>query len=153
MGNEERGTVLSVNLSERKGTVKHPVREVLLRRDWGIEGDSHGGPWHRQISLLAQESIDQMSARGLEGLVPGSFAENITTRGLSLHTLPVGTRLRLGECEVEVTQIGKECHQGCEIAKKTGECIMPREGIFARVLEGGIVKPGDRIKVLDHPLE
>ncbi|MDR1443740.1 MAG: MOSC domain-containing protein [Treponema sp.] len=141
--------IVSVNISAEKGTEKHPVAEALLRRDHGIEGDAHAGNWHRQISLLAQESIDRMSALGAAGLVPGIFAENITVRGLELHTLPVGTRLRLGNCEVELTQIGKECRRHCKIHEQVGMCIMPTEGIFAKVLKGGTIKAGDKAAVIN----
>lgn len=141
-------SVISINTSEKKGTFKYPVAEGRLRCDFGIEGDAHGGPWHRQISLLAQESIDKMTALGVEGLTPGKFAENITTKGIELHTLPIGTRLQIGECVTEVTQIGKECHQHCEIFKKVGKCIMPLEGIFVKVITEGTIKPGDGIAVL-----
>ena len=138
-------TITSINISPHKGTFKQPVLQAELRIDHGIVGDAHAGNWHRQISLLAQESIDKMTALGLEGLVPGMFAENMTTEGIELYTLPVGTRLRLGCCLVEVTQIGKECHQHCEIYKKVGQCIMPHEGIFVKVLEPGVVRVGDGI--------
>jgi MOSC domain-containing protein YiiM len=134
--------ILSVNISEQKGTVKHPVPEVALRCNLGIVGDAHAGDWHRQISLLAQESIDKMTALGINDLTPGKFAENITTKGLELHTLPVGMRLMLGECEVEVTQIGKECHHTCEIFQQVGKCIMPLEGIFVKVITEGTVRAG-----------
>ena len=140
-------TITSINISPKKGTFKKPVNQAELRVDYGIVGDAHAGNWHRQISLLAQESIDKMTALGLDGLVPGMFAENITTQGMELFTLPVGTRLRLGECLVEVTQIGKECHQHCEIYKKVGQCIMPHEGIFVKVLVPGVVRVGDSIEV------
>ena len=139
--------ITSINISVKKGTFKQPVERAELRVDHGIVGDAHAGNWHRQISLLAQESIDKMTALGIEGLVPGKFAENMTTEGIELFTLPVGTRLRLGECLVEVTQIGKECHQHCEIYKKVGQCIMPHEGIFVKVLIPGVVRVGDSIKV------
>lgn len=139
------GTVVSVNVSREKGTRKAPVDEIRLRVDHGIEGDAHAGPWHRQVSLLAQESIDTMAGRGLE-LEPGDFAENVTTRGLRLWSIPVGARLAVGdEVLLEVTQIGKECHRGCEIRRQVGDCVMPREGIFARVLRGGVIRPGDPI--------
>lgn len=139
------GTVLSVNVSREKGTRKAPLDEIRLRVDHGIEGDAHAGPWHRQVSLLAQESVDRMIAAGLD-LKPGDFAENVTTRGLRLWSIPIGTRLAVGgEVLLEVTQIGKECHQGCEIRRQVGDCVMPREGIFARVLRGGVVRPGDPI--------
>ena len=140
-------TITSINISPKKGTFKQPVKQAELRVDYGIVGDAHAGNWHRQISLLAQESIDKMTALGLDGLVPGMFAENITTQGMELFTLPVGTRLRLGECIVEVTQIGKECHQHCEIYKKVGQCIMPHEGIFVRVLTPGELSIGDEIEI------
>ncbi|MBQ9321724.1 MAG: MOSC domain-containing protein, partial [Eubacterium sp.] len=119
-----------------------------LRIDHGIIGDAHAGNWHRQISLLGQESIDKMTALGVEGLDPGKFAENITTEGIELHTLPVGTKLQIGECLTEVTQIGKKCHQHCEIYKKVGMCIMPKEGIFVKVLTEGTIHPGDQISVI-----
>ena len=140
-------TITSINISPKKGTFKQPVNQAELRVDYGIVGDAHAGNWHRQISLLAQESIDKMTALGLDDLVPGKFAENITTQGIELFTLPVGTRLKLGACVVEVTQIGKECHQHCEIYKKVGQCIMPHEGIFVKVLTPGVVCVGDSIAI------
>lgn len=139
-------SVVAVNISEHKGTIKHPVEEIELRVGHGIVGDAHAGDWHRQVSLLAKESIDKMSALGIDGLTAGKFAENITTCGVELHTLPVGTLLKIGECVLEVTQIGKECHQHCEIYKKVGRCIMPTEGIFTRVLTGGAIRAGDMIE-------
>lgn len=139
--------ITSINLSAKKGTFKQPVDRAELRVDHGIVGDAHAGSWHRQISLLAQESIDKMTALGLDDLTPGKFAENITTEGIALYTLPVGTILRLGNCRVEVTQIGKECHQHCEIYKKVGQCIMPHEGIFVRVLTPGMISAGDAVEI------
>ena len=139
--------VVSVNISEKKGTVKREVPEIRLKLRHGILGDAHAGDWHRQISLLAEESVDKMRAL-LPQLQPGAFAENINTRGIELKTLPVGTRLRLGETVVEVTQIGKECHSDCEIKKVTGKCVMPTEGIFAVVIKEGTVRRGDIIEVL-----
>lgn len=139
--------ITSINISPKKGTFKQPVDRAELRVDHGIVGDAHAGNWHRQISLLAQESIDKMTALGLDDLTPGKFAENITTEGIILYTLPVGTILRLGNCRVEVTQIGKECHQHCEIYKKVGQCIMPREGIFVRVLTPGMISAGDAVEI------
>ena len=139
--------IVSVNTSSHKGTFKYPVEQGELKIDFGILGDAHGGNWHRQISLLAMESIDRMRAMGVPDLTPGKFAENITTEGIELFTLPVGTRLRLGDCLVEVTQIGKECHQHCEIFKKGGKCVMPTEGIFVKVLTEGIIRPGDPIQI------
>ena len=126
----------AINISKTRGVIKTPVSSAALRIDHGIVGDAHAGKWHRQISLLAQESIDKMTALGVEGLDPGKFAENITTKGISLHTLPVGTRLYLGPCLTEVTQIGKEGHQHCEIFRRIGTCIMPKEGMFVKVLQG-----------------
>lgn len=143
---EPSGKVLAVCISERKGTMKHPVSEVLLRAGHGIEGDAHAGPWHRQVSLLATESVEPMHAV-LPELPAGAFAENILIEGLELKTLPIGTRLRVGGALLEVTQIGKECHKDCAIRQQIGDCVMPREGIFARVLMGGAVRPGDPVTV------
>ena len=139
--------VVSVNISEKKGAVKREVPEIHLKLRHGIVGDAHAGDWRRQISLLAEESVDKMRSL-LPGLQPGAFAENINTRGLELKTLPIGTRLRLGETVVEVTQIGKECHNDCAIKKRTGKCVMPTEGIFAVVVTEGTVRKGDPIEVL-----
>ncbi len=141
--------IVSVNLSEKKATRKHPVGIARFVAGFGIEGDAHGGEWHRQVSLLAQESIDKMAGQGID-LAPGDFAENVTTLGIDLLRLPVGALLRIGrEIELQVTQIGKECHLGCEIRRQLGDCVMPREGIFARVLKGGSVAAGDPIDVLE----
>ena len=140
--------VTSVNLSERKGVSKHPVPEIELRCHHGIVGDAHAGDWHRQVSLLAEESVDTMRALSPIPLDPGVFAENINTEGIDLKHLPVGTHLRIGETEVEVTQIGKECHNDCAIKKAVGKCVMPTEGIFAVVVKEGVVRPGDEIEVL-----
>lgn len=140
--------VVAVNISQHKGTFKYPVPLGHATVDHGLAGDAHAGNWHRQISLLAQESIDKMTALGVSDLTPGKFAENITTSGIELHTLPVGTRLRIGECLAEVTQIGKECHSDCAIRKAAGDCVMPREGIFVRVLAGGAVRAGDPIELV-----
>ena len=139
--------VVSVNISERKGTVKHPVPEVRLKLRHGIVGDAHAGDWHRQISMLAEESVDTMRAV-LPQLKDGAFAENINTVGIDLKSLPVGTRLRVGETEVEVTQIGKECHNDCAIKKATGRCVMPTEGIFVVVCREGTVRPGDAVEII-----
>ena len=136
--------VMSVNISENKGMRKHRVDRIELRPGHGIVGDAHAGNWHRQISLLAEESIDTMRALGLANLTPGAFAENINTRGIELKTLPVGAQLKVGECVLEVTQIGKDCHNdGCAIQKATGTCVMPTDGIFAIVRTGGFVQQGD----------
>ena len=120
---------------------------VVLKEEWGIEGDGHAGVWHRQVSLLAEESIAKMVAKGLD-VGPGDFAENITTRGIELPVLPLGTRLELGTALVEVTQIGKVCHDHCAIYYQAGDCVMPKEGIFVRVLRGGEVAPGDAVRVV-----
>jgi cyclic pyranopterin monophosphate synthase len=140
------GTVVAANVSESKGERKKASPEVMLVAEHGIEGDAHAGPWHRQVSLLAQESIDKMVAAGLS-VGPGDFAENITTSGIEVAALPIGTVLDLGEALVEVTQIGKECHTRCAIYYQAGDCVMPREGIFVRVLRGGRVAPSDPVKV------
>lgn len=140
-------SVVAVCISERKGTQKHAVPEIQLKIDHGIVGDAHAGNWHRQVSLLAQESVEKMKAV-FPDIPVGAFAENILTEGLTLYTLPVGTRLRVGEVLLEVTQIGKECHAHCAIRQQVGDCVMPREGIFAIVLEEGTIRPGDTIAVL-----
>lgn len=142
-------SIVSVNISERKGVIKNPIEYGEFEVELGMKGDAHSGPWHRMVSLLAQESIDKMTNKGVTGLVPGKFAENLTTIGVDLHHLPIGTKFKVNEVLMEVTQIGKECHLGCEIRNQVGDCIMPREGIFARVLVGGIIKPGDEIKFID----
>lgn len=144
-----KGKVIAINRSEKKGVMKTPIGEGVFIENFGLEGDAHGGNWHRQVSLLGQESIDKMVALGAGELTPGNFAENITTEGITVYELPVGTRLKIGETLQEVTQIGKQCHKGCEIAKKVGDCVMPREGIFTIILKGGVVKPGDIIEVLE----
>lgn len=143
------GTVVSVNISDKKGVVKQPIEEGVFLAEHGLKDDAHSGPWHRQVSLLAMESFKKMQDQGAENLVPGIFAENITTEGLVLYELPVGTRLSIGETIQEVTQIGKECHSGCEIARKVGKCVMPTEGIFTKIIQGGTIKAGDRIEILD----
>ena len=139
--------VLAVCISTRKGEKKRPVEAIRLKIDHGIVGDAHAGNWHRQVSLLANESVDKMRDRGLT-LSAGDFAENILTEGITLRTLPVGTRLRVGEALLEITQIGKECHSDCAIKKKVGVCVMPAEGVFAIVKEEGTVQAGDNIEVM-----
>ncbi len=140
------GIIEAVCISEKKGMVKQAQEQVELKKDWGICGDAHAGRWHRQVSLLAGESIDQVK-NIIPSLKDGAFAENLITRGINLDSLPIGSRLRVGESAVlQITQIGKECHNsGCAIKKATGDCIMPREGIFAKVLEGGYVEPNNKI--------
>ena len=139
--------VKAVCISENKGERKKPVESVELRENLGIVGDAHAGDWHRQVSLLAQESIDKMRALGLD-VTAGDFAENITTIGIDLVSLPIGSRLQIGGTLLEVTQIGKECHTRCAIFYQAGDCVMPKEGIFVRVLTGGTVKPGDGIQTV-----
>ena len=141
--------VVSVNISDRKGEQKYPVPEIVLKLHHGIVGDAHAGDWHRQISLLAEESVDTMRALSPIPLDAGVFAENINTVGVNLKGLPIGTHLRIGETEVEVTQIGKECHNDCAIKKTVGKCVMPTEGIFAVVVKEGTIRPGDEIEILE----
>jgi len=149
MNKPQRGKVLAVNTSEEKGTKKTNVQSCTLLKDFGLKGDAHAGPWHRQVSLLANESIEKMRAKGLD-VGYGDFAENITTEGVDLVHLPIGTEIRIGDSVLlRVTQIGKECHERCAIYYQTGDCVMPREGIFAEVLKEGEVKVGDEILIED----
>jgi Uncharacterized protein conserved in bacteria len=140
--------VIAINISEKKGTPKKTIETGVLIENHGLEGDAHAGNWHRQVSFLGKESIEKMQALGIKGLCSGKFAENITTEGIDLYLLPIGTKLKIGETILEVTQIGKECHQKCAIYHQIGDCIMPKEGIFARVIKGGTVKSGDEIIVI-----
>ncbi len=147
MNKIQRGKVLAVNISEDKGTKKTNVGSCTLLKDFGLKGDAHGGPWHRQVSLLANESIEKMKAMGLN-VGFGDFAENITTEGIDLINLPIGTEIRIGKSVVlRVTQIGKECHERCAIYYQAGDCVMPKEGIFAEVVSEGEVKVGDEIVI------
>lgn len=139
--------VVAVCISEKKGERKKPVPQVELRVNHGIVGDAHAGEWHRQVSMLARESIEKMRRLGLD-VDNGDFAENITTSGIDLPSLPIGARLQIGNVEVEVTQIGKECHTRCAIFHQAGDCVMPKEGIFVKVLSGGLVSPGDPVLIL-----
>jgi MOSC domain-containing protein YiiM len=145
-------SIIAVCTSEKKGTTKKPVAEVVIKEDYGVVGDAHADcATHRQVSLLAIESIDKMRNKGFDFLQPGDFAENITTKDIDLAAMPIGTRLNAGKDVIlEMTQIGKECHADCAIRKQVGDCIMPREGIFARVVRGGRVKAGDTIKIADR---
>ena len=142
--------IVSVNISDKKGVRKKPVDSVVIKENYGIETDAHASEkWHRQISLLALESIEKMQAMGLK-VGPGDFAENITTQGIDLPVLPIGTKMTIGgEVEVEVSQIGKVCHTRCAIYHQAGDCVMPKEGIFVKVLEGGTIKKGDEIVLKD----
>lgn len=145
-----KGKVVAVCTSTKKGIPKKNVGQGTFEVGFGITGDAHGGDWHRQVSLLAMESIEKMQKLGLK-VKPGSFAENITTQGIVVYELPVGTRLRIGpEAICEVTQIGKECHSKCAIYYQAGDCVMPKEGIFVKIIQGGPVKEGDEIEVLDN---
>ena len=147
----QRGRIVAVSVSDRKGEVKHNVDQAQLLVDHGLAGDAHAEGGIRQVSLLAQASIDKMVAAGAK-VKPGDFAENLTVLGLSVMDLPVGTRLRVGEAvELEITQIGKTCHKGCAIRELVGDCVMPREGVFARILQEGLVKVGDTVEVLGFP--
>ena len=141
------GSVLAVCVSEKKGERKTPVASVELRPEHGIVGDAHAGEWHRQVSLLAIESIRKMQKMGLD-VDAGDFAENITTQEIDLVALPIGLQLKVGETLLEVTQIGKECHNRCAIYHQAGDCVMPKEGVFAKVLTNGVVKSGDAIEEL-----
>lgn len=140
--------VIGINLSEVKGVVKKPIDKGFLKVDFGLEGDAHGGNWHRQVSLLGIESVDKIRDKAIIELTPGIFAENITTEGITLYELPIGTKISIGEAVLTVTQIGKECHKGCTVMKTAGDCVMPREGIFAKVIKEGWIKPGDEIKII-----
>ena len=141
----QKGKVLAVNISEKKGTKKTNIKSCFLLKDFGLKADAHGGPWHRQVSLLANESIAKMKAMGLK-VGYGDFAENITTKGVDLVHLPIGTEIRIGDSvTLRVTQIGKECHERCAIYYQAGDCVMPKEGIFAEVVNEGEVKAGDDI--------
>lgn len=142
-----QGRILAVCISERKGERKKAISSGLLIENFGLQGDAHAGDWHRQISLLGDESVDKMRAAGLD-VGAGDFAENLTIIGINLPLLPIGTRLRVGATALlEVTQIGKECHHHCAIYQQVGDCVMPREGIFARVLRGGPVAKDDTVIV------
>lgn len=140
------GIIVAVCVSDKKGVQKRPVLEIELRVGHGVVGDAHAGNWHRQVSLLAEESVDELRGLGFD-LPPGAFAENLLTRGLELKTLPVGTVLRAGTALLAVTQIGKECHNDCAIKKTAGRCVMPTDGIFAVVLKDGFIRPGDTIEL------
>jgi len=143
-------TVSAVCISDIKGVIKKPVPEIFVKVGHGAEGDAHAGEWHRQVSLLGDESVDKLREK-MPNLDAGVFAENILTKGICLYELPIGTKLRVGQALLSVTQIGKECHnQGCAIKRQTGDCVMPREGIFAEVLEEGIIKSGDEIEVISQ---
>lgn len=141
------GTIRAICISELKGTQKHEVEEIRLFPDWGMEHDAHAGRWHRQVSLLSLEKIEAFRARGAQ-VDFGAFGENLVVEGFDFRALPVGTRFRSGEVVLEMTQIGKECHSHCAIYAQVGDCIMPREGVFARVLSGGTLRRGDVLEMI-----
>lgn len=143
------GKVIAINISEKKGIPKRTIDDGMFEVDHGLVGDAHAGNWHRQVSLLGVESINKMKALGIEGLCTGKFAENLTTEGIELFKLPVGTKMKIGATLHEVTQIGKECHTKCAIFHQVGNCVMPTEGIFTKVLVGGTIKTDDIIEVMD----
>ncbi len=141
-------SIKAICISEIRGVQKHEVPEAVLIENYGIEGDAHAGNWHRQCSLLSTSSVTKMQEKIDFRLQSGAFAENILVDGIDVHVLPEGTVLRIGGAECEVTQIGKECHSDCAIRKAAGDCVMPREGVFVRVLKGGVIHPGDEISVM-----
>ena len=145
---KEAAVIKAVCISEKKGQQKHPVDQIRLLPDVGIPGDAHAGNWHRQVSLLGTDSVARLQEKVRIPLFPGAFAENILCEGICLYRLPVGTKLRIGSAVCEVTQIGKECHADCAIRQQAGDCVMPREGIFVRVLEEGTAKAGDQIQII-----
>ena len=142
------GVIKGICISEKRGTAKHEIEEAILAKDWGIQGDAHAGHWHRQVSLLSYEKIEEFRKKGAD-IWLGAFGENLIVSGYDFRSLPVGTRFRCGDAILEMTQIGKECHSHCEIYKRMGECIMPREGVFAVVLEGGTIRKGDNLEIME----
>lgn len=147
---EITGKLCAISISKTKGIPKSNIDSARLIENWGIDGDAHVGDWHRQISLLAMESIERMREKGLPDLQPGIFAENLTTSFINLPALAIGTRIKIGETILEVTQIGKECHTRCAIYQIAGDCVMPREGIFARVINGGVINIDDDVRIIDQ---
>lgn len=144
------GKILAICISEKKGIQKSPIDSAVLLEDWGIEGDAHGGKWHRQVSLLSFEKIEDFRAKGAD-VDFGAFGENLVVEGFDLRKIPVGSRFQIGDALLELTQIGKECHSHCAIFHAVGDCIMPREGVFTKVLKGGSIKVGDEIQLLPLP--
>lgn len=142
------GKVMAVCTSDIKGIQKSETNAIELRENWGIESDAHAGNWHRQVSLLSYEKIEKFKAKGAD-VINGSFGENIIVSGFDLKDLPIGTKFRCSDVLLELTQIGKQCHAHCAIYHKMGDCIMPREGVFCRVLAGGTIKPGDEMEVVE----
>lgn len=142
------GVIKGICISENRGTAKHEIEEAILVKDWGIQGDAHAGHWHRQVSLLSYEKVEEFRKKGAD-IEPGAFGENLIVSGYDFRNLAVGTRFQCGEAVLEMTQIGKECHSHCEIYKRMGECIMPREGVFAIVLHGGTIRKGDILERIE----
>lgn len=142
------GVIKGICISEKRGTAKHKIEEAILAKDWGIQGDAHAGHWHRQVSLLSYEKIEEFREKGAD-IELGAFGENLIVSGYDFRNLAVGTRFQCGEAVLEMTQIGKECHSHCEIYKRMGECIMPREGVFAIVLHGGTIRKGDLLERIE----
>lgn len=142
------GKVLAVNISEKKGTQKRNVHTVNVIEDFGLENDAHAGKWHRQVSLLSYDKIEDFRKKGAT-VVDGDFGENLIVEGIDFKSLPIGTKYKCNDVVLEMTQIGKECHKGCLIMQTMGDCIMPREGVFARVLKGGVISEGDEMIVLE----
>ena len=147
--NQQSAVIKAVCISEKKGEQKHPVEEIRLVPELGIPGDAHAGNWHRQVSILGVDSVARLQAKVTIPLYPGAFAENVLVDGIQVFTLPVGTKVRLGSALCEVTQIGKECHADCAIRQQAGDCVMPREGIFVKVLEEGSARAGDMMTVIE----
>ena len=143
------GKIIAVNISEKKGTQKKNVHRAKLIEEFGIENDAHAGKWHRQVSLLSFDKIEEFRARGAE-VEDGAFGENLVVQGIDFATLPIGTKFVCNDVVLELTQIGKECHSGCAIFKKMGECIMPKQGVFTRVLHGGTIRPGDELTIMEE---
>lgn len=143
------GKVIAVCTSPAKGTQKTDIGKGVFLEDYGIEGDAHAGKWHRQVSLLSYEKIEDFRARGAV-VEDGAFGENLVVKGIDFKTLPIGTKFQCNEVILELTQIGKECHHGCEIFQKMGECIMPREGVFTKVIHGGTIEVGDDLVILEE---
>ncbi|WP_306530356.1 MOSC domain-containing protein [Anaerotignum lactatifermentans] len=141
------GKIMAVCISEKRGTQKKNIEKVRLIENFGLEGDAHGGNWHRQVSLLSYEKVRAFEEKGIS-VEDGAFGENLLVEGFDFKTLPVGTRFRCGDALLEMTQIGKECHSHCEIYQAVGDCIMPREGVFARVLHGGMIQIGDEMEIV-----
>lgn len=142
------GVIKGICISENRGTAKHEIEEAILVKDWGIQGDAHAGHWHRQVSLLSYEKIEEFRKKGAD-IELGAFGENLIVSGYDFRNLAVGTRFQCGEAVLEMTQIGKECHSHCEIYKRMGECIMPREGVFAIVLQGGTIQKGNNLEIIE----